>query len=523
MNNPGFPELPSQDQMVLRLQHLLEFSFPFILLAGPPGSGRTRVCERLLDRLSLPWRTAFVTGTIASPLDELRETLIHQLVPHSVFDPQDTLGDNLFRLLGESPAQLLIVLDDANNLPESFVDELWELASINDALGRGHKMGFVLTAPQIWCEQQSARLKGREQPPVEMDMEPLSAAEQRTCLQYYLLRGNYPLDQGRWEAMERLLSSVAGWPAELVALAEKTMNSKKRSVRAKPLPINKWVATLAVVAAVVLLLSWIVPSMLRQEPSVTSEAEVPSAASATVEQTVVAPTPLQHAVLPDEAGDGMTVDSQNYEGRRVVIADQVVQDIMAHQGSVSGATSNAQAALPAVSGAVTSLQALTPVVEQIKQGDPVSAATASMANPAKVAVTPAVSASQPTVSPSVKVTTTTVHKPVASKPEAKPVTASSLRTPNATLLSRAPRHYTIQLMAAADANALARFVNEQHLAGQVWMYETQFKGAPWFVLIKGDYADSKRANQAIRQLSATLQKNRPWPKSFAQVHKELKQ
>lgn len=234
--------------MVLRLQHLLEFSFPFILLAGPPGSGRTRVCELLLDKLAAPWRTAFVSGSATTQIDALRESLIQQLVPQSVFDPQDTLADNLFRLLGEAPAQLLVVLDDANSLPERFIDELWELASINDVVGRGHRMGFVLTAPQPWCECQAARLKGREQSPVEMEMEPLSAAEQRSCLQYYLLRANYPLDQGRWDAMERLLSSVTGWPVELVALAEKTMNSKKRSVRAQPLPLNKWGATLAVVA-----------------------------------------------------------------------------------------------------------------------------------------------------------------------------------------------------------------------------------------------------------------------------------
>lgn len=522
MNTPGFPELPSQEQMVLRLHHLLEFSFPFILLSGPQGSGRTRVCELLLERLAAPWRTAFVTGGTTTPLDELRESLIQQLVPRAVFDPQDTLGDNLFRLLGGMPAQLLIVLDDADRLPEAFVDELWELASINDALGRGHKMGFVLTAPQAWCERQAARLQGREQPPVEMDMEPLSVAEQRTCLQYYLLRGNYPLDQGRWDAIERLLSSVTGWPVELVVLAEKTMNSKKSSFRAKPLPLNKWVATIAVVAAVVLLLSWIVPSMLRQEPTTVEESAVPTPAPSVAAPAMPDAAPLQHAVLPDEAGDGITVDSQNYEGRRVVIADQVVQDIMVHQSGTSGATTSAEPARPAVSGAVTSLQELTPVVEQIKQGEPVSAAASTAVDQTKP-----VSPQTPPVSRPVKAEPASkpaVNKqPAAKAASVKTVTAKSLHTPNATLLTHAPKHYTIQLMAAADANALARFVNQQHLAGQVWMYETQFKGAPWFVLIKGDYADSKQANRAIRQLSAELQKNRPWPKSFAQVHKELKQ
>ncbi|WP_193558858.1 hypothetical protein, partial [Aeromonas salmonicida] len=45
---------------------------------------------------------------------------------------------------------------------------------------------------------------------------------------------------------------------------------------------------------------------------------------------------------------------------------------------------------------------------------------------------------------------------------------------------------------------------------------------PWYVVLKGDYATLEQARAAIRQLPPPLLKEQPWPKSFAQVKKELK-
>ncbi len=96
-------------------------------------------------------------------------------------------------------------------------------------------------------------------------------------------------------------------------------------------------------------------------------------------------------------------------------------------------------------------------------------------------------------------------------------------TPAATLNKKPKRHYSIQLMGASNTKAVDKFVAEHALAGNVWVYKTQFRGSPWYVVLQGDYANAAQAKAAIRKLSPALLKGQPWPKSFAQVQKELKQ
>ena len=60
------------------------------------------------------------------------------------------------------------------------------------------------------------------------------------------------------------------------------------------------------------------------------------------------------------------------------------------------------------------------------------------------------------------------------------------------------------------------------LGGKVWVYQTQFRGSPWYVVLQGDHASLEQARAAIRTLPPALLKEQPWPKSFAQVKKELK-
>ena len=68
-----------------------------------------------------------------------------------------------------------------------------------------------------------------------------------------------------------------------------------------------------------------------------------------------------------------------------------------------------------------------------------------------------------------------------------------------------------------------RLIAEHGLAGKVWVYQTKFRGSPWYVVLQGDYAGLTQAKSAIRKLPPALLKGQPWPKSFAQVQKELKQ
>ena len=117
-----------------------------------------------------------------------------------------------------------------------------------------------------------------------------------------------------------------------------------------------------------------------------------------------------------------------------------------------------------------------------------------------------------------------------SKPEIKPAAKAQATAPGKVSLTPAKvlqqkngNHLSVQLMGSRSLAAIEQFVLANRLAGQVWVYQTRFNGSPWYVVLKGEYAGMSQAQAAIRTLSPALQKADPWPKSFAQVKRELQQ
>lgn len=133
--------------------------------------------------------------------------------------------------------------------------------------------------------------------------------------------------------------------------------------------------------------------------------------------------------------------------------------------------------------------------------------------PAAKAAVPSEQAPKPAAKPAPK---------SESKPEAKAPGKVSL-TPARVLQQKNGNHLSVQLMGSRSLEAIAQFVLANRLTGQVWVYQTRFHGSPWYVVLKGEYAGMSQAQAAIRTLSPALQKADPWPKSFAQVKRELQQ
>ncbi len=75
-------------------------------------------------------------------------------------------------------------------------------------------------------------------------------------------------------------------------------------------------------------------------------------------------------------------------------------------------------------------------------------------------------------------------KPVAVEPVAAPAPKVAL-TPAATLNKKPRNHYSIQLMGASNTKAVDKFVAENGLAGKIWVYQTKFRGSPWYVVLQG--------------------------------------
>ncbi|MFR9704283.1 SPOR domain-containing protein [Aeromonas sanarellii] len=164
--------------------------------------------------------------------------------------------------------------------------------------------------------------------------------------------------------------------------------------------------------------------------------------------------------------------------------------------------------------------ALPIVAEEVVPSEPPMAAASSAplvaAEPAAIPEPVSTPAPEPVSKPAA----TSVSKP-APAPQGKASGKVSL-TPASVLHQKNINHLSIQLMGASSLDAVAQFVRVNRLVGQVWIYQTRFHGSPWYVVLKGEYAGLSQTQAAIRQLSPALQKAEPWPKSFAQVNRELK-
>ncbi|UJQ37998.1 SPOR domain-containing protein [Aeromonas caviae] len=511
-------KLPSQRQLVDRLLHLIEFNHPFVFLSGKPGSGRGTLCESLLAQLPDAVRVASLIGSPSMKMADVRQLLLQQVVARPLFNAQDALADSFFRMVGDKPARLLLIIERADTLPAELVGELWALCRHNDTLASPHKLAILLSGDDAWCRNQKALLKGRAMPALELEVAPLSAPEQRIFLYEKAKELKIPTALLPKPKVEEILNGAGGHPSAIMQLLEDTMTDRRPKKRQAELPVKKIAIVLALVAGGLLALSYLplfdsagqdpaqAPSQGTALPDPVSSDPVnvgaASGALGTQTSSGAAAIPSGNQVARDWQSDAkplpkkvesetVTTESTNYEGRRVVISDEVVEKLM-NQPNVSGALPTAVVDELVGSG---SRAVPTGTTAQVKNPAPNSVPARTEAQPASGAQT------APVAAPAAKVAL----------------------TPVATLNKKPKNHYSIQLMGASNTKAVDSFVAEHGLAGKVWVYKTRFRGSPWYVVVQGDYASSAQAKAAIRKLSPALLKGQPWPKSFAQIQKELKQ
>ncbi|MDM5059937.1 SPOR domain-containing protein [Aeromonas rivipollensis] len=512
MTNNKLLKLPSQRQLVDRLLHLIEFNHPYIFLSGKPGSGRGTLCESLLAQLPDTVRVVSLIGSPAMKMADVRQLLLQQVVARPLFNAQDALADSFFRMLEGKPSTLLLMIERADTLPAELVGELWALCRHNDTLASPHKLAILLSGSDVWCRDQKSALKGRAMPALELEVAPLSAPEQRIFLYEKAKELKIPAALLPKPKVEEILKGAGGHPSAIMQSLEDVMTDRRPKKRQAELPVKKIATVLALAAAGLLALSYLPlfeeagkeqpqtssQGMALPDPVATDPLNVGAASGAQGSQAssgadarsssnqVARDWQPDAKILPKKVeSETVTTESSNYEGRRVVISDEVVEKLMT-QPNVSGA-------LP------------TAVLDELVGGSSRAAPTGAAAQAQSTA-------------PVAKATPT----PAATAPAAAPAPKVAL-TPVATLNKKARNHYSIQLMGASNTQAVDSFVAEHGLAGKVWVYKTRFRGSPWYVVVQGDYANSTQAKAAIRKLSPALLKGQPWPKSFAQIQKELKQ
>lgn len=80
-------------------------------------------------------------------------------------------------------------------------------------------------------------------------------------------------------------------------------------------------------------------------------------------------------------------------------------------------------------------------------------------------------------------------------------------------------HFTIQLLASRSRTEMQRFINTHAIQSQVKLMQAKRDGLKWYVLTLGDYKQLEEAKAAMEKLPAALTQYKPWVRSLANLGK----
>lgn len=124
--------------------------------------------------------------------------------------------------------------------------------------------------------------------------------------------------------------------------------------------------------------------------------------------------------------------------------------------------------------------------------------------------TPKYHGSRATASPSVAgLKHGKIHQTVAVKKHRTPIQAKTISAAN----------YAIQLFAARDVTQARDFINHQTEKNKLRIVESPAQPG-WYKVVYGQFATQKHAQVALRQLPASLEKNKPWVVDVAETFKK---
>ncbi|MGR7920040.1 SPOR domain-containing protein [Zobellella denitrificans] len=448
----------SQQQLLARLLHLSRLDTDFILLSGPEGAGKSHLAARLVDgsELLLP---VLLDAEALNANARFRDALLTAWFPGGIFDAEDPLPASMARLLSASPGKRLLVVDNAEWLPE---DMLLELARLHRELPAGARPFMVLLGDEQWAGE-TRRLLDEEAggQVLEVEVPPLTEEDK----------------QALWLALgykeTREAPSDILYPGDATGMMEPQMKIPGYQQLLEQKTIKILLTSLILVVLLIIIVSLLgggrdsavpEPAQLPQEETLPEAPAAPLTLSPAEEQADAGPTPAGEAPVRDWPAEPLpatpdistkvaeTPDDSDKE--RVVIEDEVVTRLM-----------------------------------QRGQGQPQPGAAAEPPRPSAPAA-------------------------------AAPVPASSAGLSPLSLLTQKPTsRYTLQLMAGRDRAVLERLAT-RHTLAPAWIYPRTINGQPWFVLVFGDFETPEQARRAIGSLPAELRAAKPWPKPFGQVQKE---
>ena len=341
--------LPSQLQLIERLQHLIYLSSSLVFVSGETGSGKSTLIENLSNTLNADLQQVYISLEAKPTAEKLRQQIIGQIYDHPLFNSEDNLLDTVLRLQASESKDnnKLLIIDNADNLPKGFIVELCELFSGEDFV-RDSTLNILLLADEKTNQQHLdyiednliARMQGALNH-VEFKLPPLSEQESLSLLEHNFQQAEYQPKMQHQEALTRQLKECGGNPKKITQLAN---DLSQGSV----LPPKKyWLKTALPATLLMLLLVGIVSALgtyLYPKFIVDKKVEVKPTPEPVVEQKTQKEERLEHLLIQEKrmqevlAGEWAEANTEiennqqevglpEQKGQRVVVSDEQLAEL----------------------------------------------------------------------------------------------------------------------------------------------------------------------------------------------------
>lgn len=92
----------------------------------------------------------------------------------------------------------------------------------------------------------------------------------------------------------------------------------------------------------------------------------------------------------------------------------------------------------------------------------------------------------------------------------------------ATLLNLSQNQYLLQISGMSSRSVLDQYLQENNLAGRIWLYKTQRYGGDWYVVLFNQSFDSLvEARASVPELPQTTRQSAPFAKSIGLINSEI--
>ena len=219
MDGSSLQFIKSQSSFVSAVIRSLLSDDGFVIVCGDTGSGRSVICEQVINATDRRAQGVFIPCQEGMSLTQLRQMFLRQFAPAAAdaLDPRRPLTEALTEEQLPGPLKVLAVIDNADRAPAAFCDELRQAFELH----AGHdRLSCLLTAAPDWAQRRAAAWTGSSVMPIPA----LSMEEaMNLCLNLFRLRGRLPEFRGLEKSLPSLLAGCDGNIDRILATTEELM------------------------------------------------------------------------------------------------------------------------------------------------------------------------------------------------------------------------------------------------------------------------------------------------------------